>query len=161
MANASICKQCAMQRILKSAKKWVSYGLFTYFLRHTILQVYKGLIFQARVMKLVLNFKKRLFQLLLKGHLDILIRSRVMNLFWRNFEKLPKTAVFACFLTVFRLWTKKFWHYELHTSVAYFSDYLQCMLQRGTISIDRISHSVLMKISNFLKFSKKIVVFRR
>jgi hypothetical protein len=81
------------------------------------------------------------------------MRSRVMNLFWQHFEKLPKIAVFACFLTVFRLWkkkfsryehhsewiillhvfvffltvfqlwTKKFSHYELHTSVAYISDF--------------------------------------
>ena len=128
---------------------------------YIIVQVYWGLIFQARVMTLALNFRQLLLQLLLKGHLDISIKSRVMNLFWRNFEKLPKTAVFACFLTAFRLWTKKFLHYELHTSVAYFSDYLPCMLQRGTISINRISHSVLMKICNFLKFSKKIVVFQR
>ena len=161
MVNASICKQCAMQRILKSVKKWVSYGFFTDFFRLLILLVHWGFIFCARIMKLILNFTKRLLRVLLKGHLDISIRSRVINFFRQNFEKFPKTAVFACFLTVFRLWTKKFLHYELHTSVAYFSGYLKCMLQRGTIFIHRISHSVLLKICDFSKFSKKIVVFRR
>jgi hypothetical protein len=80
-AREPICKQCAMQRILKSAENWVSYGPFTYVLRHIILQVYWGLIFEVRVMTLVLNFRKRLLQLVLKGHLDISLRSRVMNLF--------------------------------------------------------------------------------
>jgi hypothetical protein len=161
MASSPICKQCGLQRILKSAKKWVNYDLFTYFLRHIILEVDCGLIFQARVMKLVPNLIKRLLRLLLKGHFEISIRSREMNLFWRNFEKLPKRAVFACFSTVFWLQTKKFVHYELHTSAAHFWDYLQYMLQREMISINRISHSVLLKIYNFLKFPKKIVVFRR
>ena len=98
MANASICKQCAMQRILKSAKKWVSYGLFTYFLRHTILQVYKGLIFQARVMKLVLNFKKRLLQLLQKGHLDI---SQLEAELWTFFDEILRNCQKQPFLHVF------------------------------------------------------------
>jgi hypothetical protein len=31
--------------------------------------------------------KKRRLRLLLKGHLDILIRSRVVNIFRKNFEK--------------------------------------------------------------------------
>jgi hypothetical protein len=129
-----------------------------------LLQVYWGLIFQARVMKWVLNFRKCLLQLLLKGHLDISIRSRVMNLFWRNIEKLPKAAVFACFLIVFRLWTKKV--STLRTS--YFCCLLfrlfaiyAYMLLRRRISIDRISHNVLLKICSFLKFSKKIVVIQR
>jgi hypothetical protein len=97
LASAPICKRCVMQRTLKSAKKWMSYGLFTYFLRYIILQVYLGLIFRARAMKLILNYRKGLFQLLLKGHLDISIRSRVMKFFWRNFEKLPKRAVLHVF----------------------------------------------------------------
>jgi hypothetical protein len=69
---------------------------------------------------IVLNRRKRLLRLLLKGNLDILIKSRVMNLFWQNFEKLPKRALFACFLTVSWLQTKKLLNYELHTSVAHF-----------------------------------------
>ena len=105
--KAPICKQCATQRILKSAKKWVSYGLFTCFLKHLILQVNRGIIFQGGTTKLLLNLRKRLLWLLLKGHLDISIRSRVITHFWQNFEKLPKTAIFGHFLAVFWPWTKK------------------------------------------------------
>jgi hypothetical protein len=109
-------------------------------------QNFAGLL-MARVMKLVLNFRKRLLHLLSKGHLQLSSKSWVMNIFWQNFEKLPKTAVFAYFLTVFRLWTKS--SYSTNVRLLFLIFQIVCnvpMLQRGTIFINyRISHSVLLK----------------
>jgi hypothetical protein len=121
MANALIwnCKKFAMQIILKSTRKWVSYGLFTYFLKHIILQVNWELIFQTRVMTLVLKFRKRLLRLLLNGHFDISIRfrSRVMNLFLAIFWEIAKNSHFCMFFdsfsamdkNAFTLWASYFW----------------------------------------------------
>jgi hypothetical protein len=112
----------------------VSYDLITQFLRHINLGVHWGLIFQARVMKLVLNLRKRLFRLLPKGHLDISIKSIVMNLFLAKFWDITIKSRFCMFFDSFLATDKKFLHYELHTSVTHFWDYLQNMLQRGIFS---------------------------